>query len=141
MSTLSFDQAREIIDAALERGKDMNPLTVAVLDAGGGLVAYAKEGGGLLRENIARGKAYGALGMGKSSRELGWMADERPMFMQAVIDASGGRVVPVPGGVLVRDDDDEIIGAVGVSGDISDNDELVAVAGIEAAGLKADTGE
>lgn len=141
MTSLSLDKAREIIEAALERGSDMQSLTIAVLDAGGQLVAFVKEGGGLLRENVARGKAFGALGMGKSSRALGWMAEERPMFMQAVIDASGGRVVPVAGGVLIRDGDDEIIGAVGVSGDTSDNDELVAVAGIEAAGFKADTGE
>ena len=107
MSNLTFDQAMTIVRATLDQGHALNlkPLTVAVLDSGGHLIAFAKEGGGLLRENIARGKAYGALGMGMSSRMLNKLGDDRPMFMQSVIDASGGRVVPVPGGVLVRDAD------------------------------------
>lgn len=142
MSNLTFDQAMTIVKATLEKGHDMKlkPLTVAVLDSGGHLIAFAKEGGGLLRENIARGKAFGALGMGVSSRMLNKLADDRPMFMQAVIDASGGRVVPVPGGVLIRDAKGTIVGAVGVSGDLSDKDEAAGAAGIKAAGLKADTG-
>ncbi len=106
----------------------------------GQLKAYAMEEGGLLRYNIATGKAYGALGMGRSSRALGKLAEERPMFIQAAIAASGGKLIPVPGGVLIKDKAGSggggaIIGAVGVSGDTSDNDELCAVAGIEAAGL------
>jgi uncharacterized protein GlcG (DUF336 family) len=134
---LTLKQAQAIIDAALKKGRDakMKPLTVAVLDARGQLKAYAMEEGGLLRYDIATGKAWGALGMGRSSRALGKMAEERPMFIQAAIAASGGRLVPVPGGVLVKDRAGAIVGAVGVSGDTSDNDELCAVAGIEAAGL------
>lgn len=138
--SMTLEQAQTIIRVGLETAheKGLKPLTIAVLDAGGHLVAYAKEGGGLLRENVARGKAWGALGMGMSSRKLGDVAADRPMFMQAVIDASGGRVVPVPGGVLVRDASGAIVGAVGVSGDVSDQDAACAVAGIEAAALVAE---
>ena len=136
--TLSLKQAQTIIDAALAKGreKNMRPLSVAVLDARGCLVAYAMEDGGLLREVIAKGKAYGALGMGRSSRALEQFAKDRPHFMNAVIEASGGRLVPVPGGVLIKEGS-AIVGAVGVSGDTSDNDEIAAIAGIQAAGLTA----
>ena len=135
---LTLKQAQTIVDAALAKGreKNMRPLSVAVLDARGCLVAYAMEDGGLLREVIAKGKAYGALGMGRSSRGLEQLAKDRPHFMNAVIEASGGRLVPVPGGVLIKEGS-AIVGAVGVSGDTSDNDEIAAVAGIQAAGLTA----
>lgn len=135
---LTLKQAQTILDAALAKGreKNMRPLSVAVLDARGCLVAYAMEEGGLLREVIAKGKAYGALGMGRSSRALEQFAKERPHFMNAVIEASGGRLVPVPGGVLIKEGP-AIVGAVGVSGDTSDNDEIAGVAGIEAAGYTA----
>ncbi len=135
---LTLKQAQAIVEAALEKGREMKmrPLSVAVLDARGCLVAYAMEEGGLLREVIAKGKAYGALGMGRSSRALEQFAKDRPHFMNAVVEASGGRLVPVPGGVLIKEGG-AIVGAVGVSGDISDNDEIAAVAGIEAAGLAA----
>jgi uncharacterized protein GlcG (DUF336 family) len=133
---LTLKQAQTIVEAALKKGRERNmkPLSVAVLDARGCLVAYAMEDGGLLRELIAKGKAWGALGMGRSSRALEQFAKDRPHFMGAVIEASGGRVVPVPGGVLVKEAG-AIVGSVGVSGDTSDNDEVAAVAGIEAAGL------
>jgi uncharacterized protein GlcG (DUF336 family) len=133
---LTLKQAQTIVEAALKKGRERNmkPLSVAVLDARGCLVAYAMEDGGLLRELIAKGKAWGALGMGRSSRVLEQFAKDRPHFMGAVIEASGGRVVPVPGGVLVKEAG-AIVGSVGVSGDTSDNDEVAAVAGIEAAGL------
>src|SRR6185369_9045638 len=135
---LTLKQAQTILDAALAKGreKNMRPLSVAVLDARGCLVAYAMEEGGLLREVIAKGKAYGALGMGRSSRALEQFAKDRPHFMTAVIEASGGRLVPVPGGVLIKEGP-AIVGAVGVSGDTSDNDEIAGVAGIEAAGYTA----
>ncbi len=136
---LTLQQAQTIIDAGLKKGHgaQMKPLTIAVLDARGQLKAYVMEDGGLLRYNIATGKAYGALGMGRSSRAIGKMAEERPMFIQAAIAASAGRLIPVPGGVLIKAKSGEILGAVGVSGDTSDNDEVVAIAGIEAAGLVA----
>lgn len=141
MSVLSLKAAQTIVEHALKKAHDakMKPLTVAVLDARGCLVAYAMEEGGLLREKIAQGKAWGALGMGRSSRALEQIAKDRPHFVNAAIEASGGRLVPVPGGVLVRDKaSNELLGAVGVSGDTSDNDEIAALAGIEAAGLKGE---
>lgn len=142
MSSLNLEQALTIIDIARKKGSEMGlkPLTIAVLDAAGNLLAFVKEGGGPLRENVARGKAYGAIGMGMASRQLGKIGEERPMFMQALIDASGGKLVPVPGGVLARDSEGNVMGGVGVSGDTSDNDSLCAVAGIEAVGLVADDG-
>jgi uncharacterized protein GlcG (DUF336 family) len=140
MTTMTLDMAMTIVKTALDKGHELKlkPLTVAVLDDGGNLIAYAKEGGGPLRYNVAFGKAFGAVGMGRSSRALGKLAEERPMFVQALIDASGGRLVPVPGGVLARDADGDVVGGVGVSGDTSDNDAACAIAGIEAAGLKAE---
>jgi uncharacterized protein GlcG (DUF336 family) len=137
---LTLKQAQTIVEATLEKGREktMRPLTVAVLDARGCLVAFAMEDGGLLREVVAKGKAYGALGMGRSSRGLEQLAKDRPHFMNAIIEASGGRLIPVPGGVLIKEGG-AIVGAVGVSGDTSDNDEIAGVAGIEAAGLAAGT--
>ena len=140
MAKLTLEQANTIVDVALQTGKQMglNPLTVSVVDDGGHLKSFKREDGpgSALRPQIATGKAYGAVGMGRSSRALGAMAAERPHFIGALTDVAQGRLVPVPGGVLIKDGD-EIIGAVGVSGDTSDNDEAAAVAGIEAAGLSA----
>jgi len=143
MTLVTLAQASEIIDLALARGRDggYRPLTVAVLDSGGHLVAFKREDeSSILRFEIATGKAWGALGMGVASRKLAGVAAERPVFMNAIIAASGGRMVPVPGGVLVRDEGGRIVGAVGISGDTSDRDEQCAIAGIEAAGLNADAG-
>ncbi len=140
MANLTLAQAATIVDVAIETGHDkgMNPLTVSVVDDGGHLKAFKREDGpgAALRPHIATGKAFGAVGMGRSSRALGAMAAERPHFIGALSDVAQGRLVPVPGGVLIKDGE-EIIGAVGVSGDTSDNDEVAAVAGIEAAGLSA----
>ena len=140
MTKLTLDQAQGIITAALAKGRelDLNPLTVAVLDAGGYLKTFAKEDGSLLRFEIASGKAWGALGMGMSSRGLGKLVADRPAFGQSLMAASDGRMIPVPGGVLIRGDGDAILGAVGISGDTSDNDEACAIAGIESVGLKPD---
>ena len=140
---LTLAQASTILDTALKKGRDKNfaPLTVAVLDAGGHLVAFKREdGSGILRFDIAFGKAWGGLGMGFGSRTLYERAEKAPMFFTTLAAASGGRVVTNPGGVLIRDAAGTVIGAVGISGDTSDNDELCAIAGIEAAGLKADPG-
>ncbi|MBO6519505.1 MAG: heme-binding protein [Rhodospirillales bacterium] len=133
--TLTLEQASKIVDGAHAYGaeNDFDPLTVAVLDAGGHLVAFKRaDGSGILRPEIAMGKAYGALGFGLDGRAL---KEKNPTFLGAVAAASGGRMVPVPGGVLVRDGSGAIIGAVGISGDNSGNDELAAIAGIEGAGL------
>jgi uncharacterized protein GlcG (DUF336 family) len=142
MSVVTLAQASTIVDAALKKGRetDCAPLTVAVLDAGGHLVAFKREDkSGILRFDIAFGKAWGALGMGFGSRTLAERAANTPQFFTMLAAASGGRIVSNPGGVLIRSDGD-VIGAVGISGDTSDKDEACAVAGIEAAGLKADPG-
>ncbi len=143
MSVITLAQASTIVDAALKKGRDTNsaPLTVAVLDAGGHLVAFKREDrSGILRFDIAFGKAWGALGMGFGSRTLFARAPRSGMFFTALAAASQGRFVPVPGGVLIRDQAGDVIGAVGISGDVSDRDEECAAAGIAAAGLKADPG-
>jgi uncharacterized protein GlcG (DUF336 family) len=143
MSGVTLQQASTIVDAALKKGRETScaPLTIAVLDAGGHLVAFKREDkSGILRFDIAFGKAWGALGMGFGSRTLFERAEKTPMFFTTLAAASGGRVVTNPGGVLIKDAGGDTIGAVGISGDISDKDEACAVAGIEAAGLKADPG-
>jgi uncharacterized protein GlcG (DUF336 family) len=148
MTTLTLAQASTIVDKALEKGRELklHPLTVVVLDAGGHLVAMKREDkSGILRTEIATGKAWGTLGMGFGGREFARRAAAGGVFLQALMAASGGRVVPAPGGVLIRDAggdiSGDIIGAVGISGDTSDKDEACALAGIAAAGLKADTGD
>lgn len=143
MSVITLSQASTIVDAALKKARDsrLAPLTVAVLDAGGHLVAFKREDkSGILRFDIAFGKAWGALGMGLASRTLASRAAKTPQFFTMLAAASGGRMVTNPGGVLIRDADNNIIGACGISGDTSDKDEICALAGIEAAGLKADAG-
>ncbi len=139
---MTLQTASTVIDAALAAGRahGFQPLSVAVLDPGGHLVAFKREDrSGILRFDIAFGKAWGALGMGFGSRELFNRTNANPTFMAALTAVSGGRLVPVPSGVLILSGGD-VIGAVGVSGDNSDNDEICAVAGIEAAGLQAKTG-
>ncbi|HEY8442945.1 MAG TPA: heme-binding protein [Xanthobacteraceae bacterium] len=140
---ISLAQASTIVDAALRKGRELNcaPLTVAVLDSGGHLVAFKREDkSGLLRFDIAFGKAWGALGMGFGSRTLAARAGKTPMFFTALAAVSGGRMVTVPGGVLIRDAAGDLLGAAGISGDTSERDETCALAGIEAAGLRADPG-
>jgi uncharacterized protein GlcG (DUF336 family) len=143
MSTVTLSQADSIVAAALAHGRSasMKPLTVAVLDSGGHLVALKREDhSSLLRPQIAVGKAWGALGLGMGGRELAKRASVAPAFMGAMSDLAEGKMVPVPGGVLIRDGAGAIIGAVGVTGDISENDEACAVAGIHRVGLTADPG-
>ncbi|RAI32368.1 GlcG/HbpS family heme-binding protein [Rhodoplanes serenus] len=143
MGSVGLSQASRIVDAALAKGRETgcDPLTVVVLDAGGHLVAAKREdGSGILRFEIAFGKAWGALGMGFGSRTYVERAKVNPAFVTALMAASGGRVVPVPSGVLIRDTGGQVIGAVGISGDTSDRDEVCALAGIAAVGLTADPG-
>ena len=143
---LTLAQATTIVEATLKKGRETGcaPLAVAVLDAGGHLKAFAREdGAGILRPQIALGKAWGALGMGFGSRSFAKRIAEQPgapSFFNALAAMSDGRVVPVPGGVLILDERRDVIGAVGVTGDTSDKDEACALAGIAAAGLTADTG-
>ncbi len=141
--TLTLDTARTIIAAARAAGREngFQPLSVVVLDAGGHVTAFEREDGSAnKRFEIAFGKAHGALALGIGSRALMNRAEQQPYFIAAATSAIGGALVPVPGGVLIKDDEGRTLGAVGVSGDTSDNDERAAVAGIEAVGLTAATG-
>lgn len=128
------------MDTALAEARKMHfaPLAIAVLDTGGHLIAFKREdGAGFARFDIAYGKAWGALGMGFGTRELAERAARFPAFVTAVSMATQGRMIPSPGGVLVLNADNDVVGAVGISGDIGDNDEICALAGIKAAGLSA----
>ena len=141
---ITLTNAQTIIVNALAHARDagMPPRSVAVLDAGAHLVAFAREdASSLLREKISRAKAAGALNLGVGSRTLVRRAETHPHFLNALVGLTGGDLVPVPGGVLVRNEVGDIIGAVGVSGSLPDADEACAVAGITAAGLTADPGE
>jgi uncharacterized protein GlcG (DUF336 family) len=132
-----------IVDNALAyaRAHQLAPLTVAVLDARGCTIALkAEDGSSLLRAEIAQGKAWGALGMGVGTRNLASRAEKLSVFFSSLSVLSGGRIIPVPGGVLIRSLEGEVIGACGASGDTADNDEACVVAAIESAGLIADPG-
>ena len=143
MSSITLAQAATVVDAALAKGRELKlaPLTVVVLDPGGHMVALKREDrSGILRVEIATGKAYGSLGMGFGSREWAERAAKTPMFVNAAAAVSQGRMLPVPGGVLIIDKTGAVTGAVGISGDLSDKDEECALAGISAIGLKGQTG-
>ena len=144
MTQLSLSTAQALLAAILQhaRTSGFKPLGVAVLDARGALVVYAAEdGSSLRRQDIALAKANGALGMGMGSRTLAARAKGAPAFFGALSHVIQGGLAPAPGGVLIRTADGVLLGAVGVSGDISDNDEAAAVAGLAAVGLVADPGE
>ncbi len=144
MTTLTLQAAQTIVATALDhsRAGGFKPMGVVVLDARGALKAAAiEDGSSLKRSEIAHGKAYGALSLGIGSRSIFKRAKEQSFFVAAVSHIAGGALVPVPGGVLIRDAAGEIVGAVGISGDTSDNDEAAALAGIAAAGLTADPGQ
>jgi uncharacterized protein GlcG (DUF336 family) len=144
MESVSLEAASIIIDQALAKGRAMKfrPLAVAVLDPRGCLKAYkAEDGTSLMRFDIAFGKAWGALGMGFGNRQLERVSAEAGLFFNSLQAMTAGKIVPVPGGVLIRNDAGQVVGAVGISGDGSENDELCAIQGITAAGLKPDTGD
>ncbi len=143
MTALTLAQASTIVDAALAEARRLalNPLTVAVLDPGGHLVAFKREdGSGIVRFDIAFGKAWATLGMGFGGRTLAERAAKAPGFFAALLAASDGRMVPARGGVLIRDGAGTLVGAIGITGDTSEQDEACALAGIAAAGLVADPG-
>lgn len=143
-TSLTLAAASNIIDRALvlARQEDMLPLTVVVLDAGGKIIAMKSEdGSGLLRFDVAYGKAWGALGMGVSSRLIRDRLSARPTFQAALATAAEGRFIPVPGGVLIEDPDGTIVGAVGISGDTSEKDEYCAVEAVKSAGYASEPAE
>jgi uncharacterized protein GlcG (DUF336 family) len=140
MNRISLDQANRIIQGAFAKGSSLKlkPLSVAVLDPGGHLIAFQRQdSASTLRFGIASGKAAGALALGVSSRKIGEMAADRPTFVASLGPIAPHGLIPAAGGVIVVDDAGQILGAVGVTGDSSDNDEVSALAGIGAAGLKA----
>jgi len=142
VSSISLSHAQKVIDAALAHAReaDLKPLSVAVLDSRGALKAAASEEGvSLKRFEVAHGKAHGALALGMGSRALGARAEQQAYFIAAASHVAGP-LVPVPGGVLIKSEDGELLGAVGISGDTSDNDEAACLAGIKAAGLVGDPG-
>jgi uncharacterized protein GlcG (DUF336 family) len=138
VTSISLSQAQAIVNGAIEhaRSKDAKPLSIVVLDAGAHPVAFAREdGASLYRYDIAVAKAKGAIGMGADSRVLADRAKGNPVFYQSVAAAVGGSIAFSPGGVLIRSNEGDIIGAVGISGDTGECDEACALAGIDAAGL------
>jgi len=140
---LTLAAAETIVTAALAKARSMalQPVAVVVLDARGALkCARVEDGTSLKRAEIAIGKAHGALALGMGTRAIHKRVEQQPYFIAAVSHVVGGSLIPVPGGVLIKDADGRVVGAIGISGDTSDNDEAAAVAGIAAAGLVADTG-
>ena len=135
---INLRKARVLIRKTLEKGRelDLKPLSVVVLDAGGHVQAFEREDGAAPgRFAIAHGKAYGSVMLGMAGTAQMARAEAQAYFMESVNGVFGGQVIPVPGGVLIRGRKGEVIGAVGVTGDSSDNDLIAAMAGIEAAGL------
>ncbi len=141
VSSISLAQAERIIDAVIARGAalDCRPISVIVVEPGCKVKAFKKEdGASMIRFEMAFGKAFAALSLGRSSKLVRERAVERPIFMRYLIGASGEQIFPEGGGMLIRDDNGEVIGAVGVTGDTEDRDEELAVHGIHAAALKTD---
>lgn len=140
MTLLTLEKANNIIETAINKARELglSPLTVVVLDNSGHLKALQREdGASMIRQQIATAKAWGAVNMGVSSRSLAGVAVQRPDFMNALINIADGKIMPAPGGVLIRDTENNLIGAVGISGDSSDQDERCAIAGIEGVGFFA----
>ena len=140
---ISLSQSCTLIEGALAKGRalDLKPLSVVVLDPRAAMVAMMSEDGvSQMRARIAHGKANAAIALGMGTRALMNRAEQQAYFIQALNGVAGGDMVPVPGGVLIQDQEGTLMGAIGISGDTSDNDEAAAIAGIEAAGLNAATG-
>lgn len=138
--SLTLDQAQHIITAALAKSKEMGyqPMGVAVLDASGNLKAFASEdGASMFRFDVARAKAWGAIGMGVSSRTLAERAKGNPNFFVALAATADGKFLPQPGAVLIKDAQGKLLGAVGASGGTGDEDEVICMAGVQAAGLQS----
>jgi uncharacterized protein GlcG (DUF336 family) len=144
MAQLTLKQANTIVDKALAKAREMKikPLGVVVLDAGGHLVAAQREdGASMFRLDVATGKAWGAVGMGASSRALGNRAKANPNFFLSLAATSGGRFLPQTGAVVIKDQQGNILGAAGASGGTGDEDEACCAHGVQQAGLTADAAE
>ena len=141
MDALPLEAAKKMIEGAFAKAAELKlkPLALAIFDARGCLKCFASQDGhvALLRSDIAQAKAQGALALGSNSRAIAKQAAERPAFVATALELAHGRLMPVPGGVLVTDGKGQVVGAMGASGDTSDNDEACVIAGIEAAGFKA----
>lgn len=141
MTMITLEQSKRIIEAIFSRGRELacRPLSVVVVEPGAKVKAFLKEdGSAMMRFEMAYGKAYAALALGRSSSLVRIRTEERPLFMQYLIRASGDQIFPEGGGMLIRDKEGEVIGAVGVTGDTQERDEELAAHGIRAAGLKTD---
>lgn len=141
MSAITLEQANRIIAAVMKRGAEIQcrPLSVLVVEPGCKVKAFQKEdGSSMIRFEMAFGKAYAALALGRSSKLVRIRADERPIFMRYLLSASGDQIFPEGGGLQIRDETGDVIGAIGVTGDTEDKDEELAAFGIHAAGLKTD---
>ena len=138
MTHLTLEQATKILQGARQASRAANykPMGIAVLDASGNLVAFEREdGASMFRFDVARAKAWGAVGMGASSRVLAERAKDNPNFFVSLSATSEGKFLPQPGAVLIKDAAGHILGAVGASGGTGDEDELICAAGVKAAGL------
>lgn len=138
MIKLSLKNAEKIIDGALKKAREekTSPMGVVVLDDGGHIIAYKREDdAAILRFDIARGKAVGAISLKMNSRKYAEMVEQRPVFVSSLSTLTDGNIIPSAGGVLIYNEDREIIGAVGVSGDLPDLDEMCAIEGIKNAGF------
>ena len=143
MKNIELNDAIKIAEAAIQKSKEKNlkPISVVVLDVRGSMrVCLNQDGTSINRHKIAHGKANAALLWGTGTRAIADRAEKQAYFINSVCNLMNGDFIPVPGGIIIKDKEDNIIGAVGISGDLSDNDEIAGVAGIKAAGFKADTG-
>ena len=143
MKNIELNDAIKIAEAAIQKSKEKNlkPISVVVLDVRGSMrVCLNQDGTSINRHKIAHGKANAALLWGTGTRAIADRAEKQAYFVNSVCNLMNGDFIPVPGGIIIKDKEDNIIGAVGISGDLSDNDEIAGVAGIKAAGFKADTG-
>jgi uncharacterized protein GlcG (DUF336 family) len=144
MGNVLLEQADRIADEALKKGREMGfaPLTVVILDAGGHPVVLKRaDNSGIMRAELATAKAWGVLGMGLGGRELFRRSQKQPAFFAALNAISDGRMAPVAGGALIRDKDGHVLGAIGISGDTSDNDEICLIPAVKSVGLVPDTGD
>ncbi len=143
MKTFDKNIALKMIESGMQKARELNlnPIMIVILDHRGAVKAcLSEEGASPLRYNIAFGKANGAYQMSMGSRSLFNRAEQQAYFINSINNLTDGNLIPVPGGVLIKDDDNEIVGSIGISGDTSDNDELAAIEAVKSVGYKPDVG-